>query len=56
MLYKGSFLAIGTKEEIRTSRNPHIRQFLDRVPDTVEPARVVESFFEKYLNSPEVTQ
>jgi ABC-type transporter Mla maintaining outer membrane lipid asymmetry ATPase subunit MlaF len=53
-LYQGSFLAVGTKEEIRASQDPHIRQFLDRVPDMVEPAHVVESFFEKYLGSPEV--
>jgi len=56
MLYKGSFLAIGSKEEIRTSQDPHIRQFLDRVPDTVDSAQVVKSFFAKYLSSPEVTQ
>ena len=56
MLYKGSFLAVGTKEEIRVSQDPHIRQFLDRVPDNVAPAHVVESFFEKYLSSPEVAQ
>ena len=56
MLYKGSFLAVGRKEEIRVSQDPHIRQFLDRVPDIVKPAHVVESFFEKYLSSPEVTQ
>jgi len=56
MLYKGSFLAVGTKEEIRASQNPHIRQFLDRVPDTVQPARMVEAFFRKYLTSREVTQ
>src|SRR5208337_2078370 len=56
MLYKGSFLAVGRKEEIRVSQDPHIRQFLDRVPDIVKPAHLVESFFEKYLSSPEVTQ
>jgi len=56
MLYKGSFLAVGTKEEIRASQDPHIRQFLDRVPDTVQPARMVEAFFRKYLTSREVTQ
>ena len=56
MLYQGSFLAIGTKEEIRASQNPHIRQFLDRVPDNVATTHVVESFFAKYLRSPEVKQ
>jgi phospholipid/cholesterol/gamma-HCH transport system ATP-binding protein len=56
MLYRGSFLAVGTKDEIRASQDSHIRQFLDRVPDIVEPAHVVESFFAKYLSSPEVAQ
>ena len=56
MLYKGRFLAIGTKDEIRASQNPHIRQFLDRVPDDIAPAQVVEAFFAKYVNSPEVTR
>jgi len=56
MLYEGSFLAIGTKAEITASQNPHIRQFLDRVPDMVEPTQVLGSFFEKYLRSPEVTR
>jgi phospholipid/cholesterol/gamma-HCH transport system ATP-binding protein len=55
MLYKGTFLAVGTKDEIRASQNPHIRQFLDRVPDNIATTRVVESFFQNYLRSPEVT-
>jgi phospholipid/cholesterol/gamma-HCH transport system ATP-binding protein len=55
MLYNGTFLAVGTKDEIRVSQNPHIRQFLDRVPDTVATSHVVESFMEKYLRSSEVT-
>jgi phospholipid/cholesterol/gamma-HCH transport system ATP-binding protein len=33
MLYKGKMLAVGTKEEIRGSGQPRIRQFLDRIPD-----------------------
>ena len=55
MLYNGTFLAVGTKDEIRVSQNPHIRQFLDRVPDNVATSHVVESFMEKYLRSSEVT-
>jgi len=39
MLYKGKFLAVGTKDEIKASQNPHIRQFLDRVPGDIAPAR-----------------
>src|SRR5262249_16042257 len=32
MLYKGSFLAVGTRDEVSGSQNPRIRQFLDRIP------------------------
>ena len=55
MLYNGTFLAVGTKDEIRASQNPHIRHFLDRVPDNVATSQVVEAFMEKYLRSSEVT-
>ena len=33
MLYNGRFTAVGTKDEIRASQNPRVRQFLDRVPE-----------------------
>lgn len=55
MLHKGSFLAVGTKDEIRNSTHPHIRQFLDRVPDKLEETNPVESYFERYLQQQEVT-
>ncbi len=55
MLYNGTFLAVGTKDEIRASQNPHIRHFLDRVPDNVATSHVVEAFMEMYLRSSEVT-
>ncbi|MDA1314928.1 MAG: ABC transporter ATP-binding protein [Acidobacteria bacterium] len=35
MLRYGKMLAIGTKDEIRNSEHPRIRQFLDRIPDKV---------------------
>jgi ABC-type transporter Mla maintaining outer membrane lipid asymmetry ATPase subunit MlaF len=35
MLYKGSLLTVGTKEELQASSHPRIRQFLDRVPDPI---------------------
>lgn len=54
MLYQGSFLAIGTKDEIRTSKHPRIRQFLDRIPGNPAQASDVEAYFEKYLRSQEV--
>jgi phospholipid/cholesterol/gamma-HCH transport system ATP-binding protein len=35
MLYKGSLITVGTKEELKASSHPRIRQFLDRVPDPI---------------------
>lgn len=35
MLRHGKILAVGTKDEIRDSEHPRIRQFLDRIPDKV---------------------
>src|SRR5262245_18510014 len=56
MLYKGAFLAVGTREEIRNSDHPRIRQFLDRVPDLTTEANVVEEYFKKYLQAREVNR
>jgi phospholipid/cholesterol/gamma-HCH transport system ATP-binding protein len=56
MLYKGKFVAVGTKEEIRKSEQPRIRQFLDRVPDPVGETNTVEAYFQKYLQTEEVSQ
>jgi len=52
MLYKGTFLAVGTKDEIRKSQNPHVRQFLDRIPDSMETPAVA-AYFERYLRNQE---
>ena len=49
MLYKGSFLAVGTKDEIRESKDPRIRQFLDRVPATAAHIQTSELHLENYL-------
>jgi phospholipid/cholesterol/gamma-HCH transport system ATP-binding protein len=49
MLHKGSFLAVGTKDEISGSRDPRIRQFLDRVPDTAAHIQSSENHLENYL-------
>jgi len=49
MLYKGSFLAVGTKDEIRGSQDPRIRQFLDRVPATAAHIQTAETHLEDYL-------
>ena len=52
MLYRGTFLAVGTKDEIRKSQNPHVRQFLDRIPDSMETPAVA-AYFERYLRNQE---
>jgi phospholipid/cholesterol/gamma-HCH transport system ATP-binding protein len=49
MLYQGSFLAVGTKDEIRGSQDPRIRQFLDRVPATAAHIQTAETQLENYL-------
>ena len=49
MLYKGSLIAVGTKEELRNSSHPRIRQFLDRVPDNIADTAAFDRYFEHYL-------
>ncbi|HUA83346.1 MAG TPA: ATP-binding cassette domain-containing protein [Bryobacteraceae bacterium] len=49
MLYKGSLITVGTKEELQTSSHPRIRQFLDRVPDPIfehENQEILERYVE----------
>ena len=53
MLYQGAFLTIGTKEEIKSSKIPRVRQFLDREPETTAKAKAVAAHFHKYLQTPE---
>ena len=56
MLYKGRFISIGTKEEIRASQNPHVRQFLDRIPDNMAKTPAVAAYFKKYLQTQEASE
>lgn len=56
MLYQGSFRSVGTKEEIRTSQDPRVRQFLDRIPEDMASAPAVTAYFENYLQSKEAFQ
>jgi len=49
MLYQGSLIAVGTKEELRSSSHPRIRQFLDRVPDQIADTAAFDQYFERYL-------
>jgi phospholipid/cholesterol/gamma-HCH transport system ATP-binding protein len=54
MLHKGRFRAVGTKDEIRASQDPRVRQFLDRIPDEMAKTPAVTAYFEKYLQAQEV--
>jgi len=56
MLYNGVFLQIGTKDEIRNSTHPRVRQFIDRVPDDIVSAPAMAAQFQKYLESPEASE
>jgi len=49
MLYKGSLIAVGPKEELQSSSDPRIRQFFDRVPDRVADNAVFDEYFQRYL-------
>lgn len=56
MLYKGTFLEIGTKDDIRSSSHPRVRQFLDRAPDNIANAPAVAAQFQKYLETQEASE
>jgi phospholipid/cholesterol/gamma-HCH transport system ATP-binding protein len=56
MLYKGKFISVGTKDEIKASQNPRVRQFLDRIPDDMAKATAIADHFEKYLQTQETHQ
>ena len=54
MLYKGAFRAVGTKEEIKGSKDPRVRQFLDRIPEDMSKGTEMVAYFEKYLQRQEI--
>ncbi len=49
MLYKGSLIAVGTKEELLSSSHPRIRQFFDRVPDKIADTASIDQYFQRYM-------
>lgn len=49
MLYKGSLIAVGTREELQSSAHPRIRQFLDRVPDKLADTAPIDQYFKDYV-------
>jgi len=54
MLYKGSLIEVGTKQEMQSSSHPRIRQFLDRVPDDIADASAIDRYIERYLEGSSV--
>ena len=53
MLYQGSFSTVGTKDELKTSQNPRVRQFLDRIPGNIAKTPAIAAYFDKYMQSEE---
>ena len=53
MLYQGSLIAVGTKDELKNSDHPRIRQFFDRVPDEIVQDEAVDKFMGQYLGGQE---
>jgi phospholipid/cholesterol/gamma-HCH transport system ATP-binding protein len=53
VLYNGSFLAVGTKDEIAGSKDPRIRQFLDRIPGSSAHVQAATKYLENYLQGQE---
>src|SRR5215467_14496060 len=56
MLHKGSFISVGTQDEIRASQDPRVRHFLDRIPEDMADSTAIAAHFEEYLHSQEITQ
>ena len=54
MLYNGKLLAVGTKDEIRQSQHPRVRQFLNRVPDNPVHAPALAAYMERYVHNREI--
>jgi phospholipid/cholesterol/gamma-HCH transport system ATP-binding protein len=56
MLYKGKFISVGAKNEIKASQDPRVRHFLDRIPEELANAAAVAAHFERYLHPQERNQ
>jgi len=56
MLHQGTFISIGSKDQIRSSQDPRVRHFLDRIPEELANASDVAAHFERYLHSQEKNQ
>ena len=49
MLYKGSLIAVGTKEDLLSSSHPRVRQFFDRRPDKIADTAAIDQYFQRYM-------
>src|SRR6202140_965178 len=49
MLYEGSLISVGTKEELLSSSHPSIREFFDRVPDKIADTAAFDQYFQRYM-------
>ena len=56
MLFDGKLLAVGTKDEIRASQNPRVRQFLNSTPENPVHAPAMTAYLERYVHSQEKRQ
>jgi phospholipid/cholesterol/gamma-HCH transport system ATP-binding protein len=50
MLYNGSLIATGSKEEMKANTHPRIRQFFDRIPDRIADTAAIDKYFERYVS------
>ncbi len=53
MLHKEHGSSVGTRDEIKASQNPRVRQFLDRVPASTATAQAVGAHLERYQKNQE---
>jgi phospholipid/cholesterol/gamma-HCH transport system ATP-binding protein len=53
MLFNGKFLAVGTKDEIRTNQNPRVRQFLAGVPENPVHTPALAAYLQRYVENQE---
>jgi len=53
MLSNGKLLAVGTKDEIRQSQHPRVKQFLNRVPNNPVHAPALAAYMEQYVQNRE---
>jgi phospholipid/cholesterol/gamma-HCH transport system ATP-binding protein len=49
MLYNGTLIATGSKEEMKANTHPRIRQFFDRIPDKIADSSEIDKHLERYL-------